>query len=226
MFLDSNQILYAGMIQIIRRGTAEIIEENKHGVFLKDTVSNAFMMATDYPENGIRWLKKHENQRYGLMTLFQKEVTDFADKRYEFTHRLECYQAVYTQSEPFINSKKLQIKVACEDELKAVYDHYTLLSEAELRGIIRRGELLIGYDGGKMVGFVGQHLEGSMGLLEILPEYRKNGFGKELEVTMINHMLTKGLIPFCQVEITNEASLRLQEKLGLTVSKERVYWLF
>ena len=77
-----------------------------------------------------------------------------------------------------------------------------------------------------MVGFIGQHLEGSMGLLEVLPQYRKNGYGMELEQTMINYMLEKGLIPFCQVEVTNEKSLRLQKKLGLTISREQVYWLF
>lgn len=226
MYLDSNYIEYAGMIQVIRRGTAEILEENEQGIFLRDTVSKAFMLATDCPVTGIEWLKKYEHLKYSLMTLFHKDVTDFARERYGFTNSLECYQAVYMHTEPLCISKKLQIRVASEDEFQAVFDQYRLLSETELREIIRRGELFIGYYNDKMVGFIGQHLEGSMGLLKVFPEYRQNGFGKELEETMINHVLKKGLIPFSQVEVTNENSLKLQKKLGLTISGERLYWLF
>ena len=226
MFLDSNYVLYAGMIQVIRRGTAEILEESDEGIFLRDAVSNAFMLATDNPEISIEWLKKYEYLNYILLVLFQKDVIEFARERYGFLSSLECFQAVYMLNKPFHTSKRLQIKVATNDDYQTVSDHYKMLSEWELKKIISRRELFIGYYDEKMVGFIGQHLEGSMGLLEVLPQYRKNGYGMELEQTMINYMLEKGLIPFCQVEVTNEKSLRLQKKLGLTITREQVCWLF
>ena len=79
---------------------------------------------------------------------------------------------------------------------------------------------------GEMVGFVGKHLEGTMGILEILPKHRRKGYGTELEKFMINHVLEKGITPFCQVESGNEKSFKLQLKLGLKESSKRVYWLF
>ena len=214
------------MIQVIRRGTAEILEENEQGIFLRDTISNAFMLATAHPETGKEWLKKYEHLNFSLMNLFQKEIAEFASERYGLLSELECYQAVYMGTKPMSSSKRLQIRVASEDDYEVVSQYYKVLSEVELKHIIRRGQLLIGYDQEQMVGFVGQHLEGSMGLLEVLPQYRRNGFGQELEETMINYMMKQGLIPFCQVEVMNERSLKLQEKLGLTISKERMYWLF
>lgn len=53
---------------------------------------------------------------------------------------------------------------------------------------------------GKPVGFIGEHLEGSMGLLEILPGYRGKGYGTELESFMICHMLEKGQRPFARLK--------------------------
>lgn len=103
--------------------------------------------------------------------------------------------------------------------------HYGMVSAEELTKIIRRGQLFIGFHDGKPIGFIGEHLEGSMGLLEILPGYRGKGYGTELEIFMIGHMLEKGQRPFCQIETDNSNSMRLQRKLGLTISEERMYWM-
>ena len=40
MNLETNPVLYAGLIQIRKRGTAEILEETENGIFLLDTVSS------------------------------------------------------------------------------------------------------------------------------------------------------------------------------------------
>jgi tRNA (guanine37-N1)-methyltransferase len=79
--------------------------------------------------------------------------------------------------------------------------------------------------GGEIVGFVGTHDEHSMGLLEILPEYRRLGLGYALEAHLINHLLSRGRVPFCQVAVYNEASILLQEKMGLEISTSVIYWL-
>ena len=65
-----------------------------------------------------------------------------------------------------------------------------------------------------------------MGLLEVLPQYRGKGYGTELEGAMIAHQLEKGLTPFGQIETDNRKSLGLQRKLGLTISEEKMYWMF
>ena len=79
--------------------------------------------------------------------------------------------------------------------------------------------------GGALAGFIGTHAEGSMGMLEIFPEYRRRGLGCALEAGLIRRLLERGEIPFCQVIEGNEASMRLQEKLGMTFSDEPVYWM-
>ena len=54
-YLNKNAILYAGLLQVIHRGTAKILEESEAGVFLRDTVSDCFMLAVDNGRIGEQW---------------------------------------------------------------------------------------------------------------------------------------------------------------------------
>lgn len=226
MNLETNPVLYAGLIQIRKRGTAEILEETENGIFLLDTVSDGVMLAGENVETGKEWLRKHSDLHYTLLSVFDRELVDFIRAEYGLTEVLDCYQALYPLNTPPVCEKKLQIRCATQQELPIVLAHYDKLSEAELKQIIAQGNLFLAFHNGKAVGFVGEHLEGSMGLLEVLPDCRRQGYGAELESFMIGRMLERGLLPYCQVEADNEKSLVLQRKLGMTVSREKVYWVF
>lgn len=225
-FLSKNFILYAGMIQVIKRNTVEILEASEDCLFLRDTISNAFMLVANNDDVAMEWLKKHEHKNYELLVLFQENIVSFAKNRYKFSENITCYQAVYESDVLSATQETLEIEIAKEEDFQSVFTYYKSLSEKELKKIIHRKELFIAYHNKEMVGFVGQHLEGSMGILEVLSPFRGRGYGKELEIFMIAYMMKNNLIPFAQIEITNEASLKLQRKLGMTISNEKLYWLF
>ena len=65
-----------------------------------------------------------------------------------------------------------------------------------------------------------------MGLLEVLPEYRRRGLGEALERNAINRALEAGWTPYGQVFCSNEVSRRLQEKLGMEFSDKYISWLW
>ena len=226
MFLNSDAVLYAGLTEVMRRGTAEIYEYNENGVFLRDTVSGVLMLAADDFEIAAAWLIKYEHLKYRLMVVFLPELIPLIKNRYGLTETLDCFQAAYLLPNPPKLPHTLRIENAKDCDLGMILSHYDTLTEEELKAIIQRKDLFIGYHHNDIVGFVGQHLEGSMGILEVLPQYRRSGYGTELEIFMIHHMMERHLLPFCQVVAGNEKSLRLQKKLGLTFSKKHVYWIF
>ena len=80
-------------------------------------------------------------------------------------------------------------------------------------------------ENGRLAAFAGTHAEGSMGMLEVLPDYRRRGMGEALEACLIARQLEKGWVPFCQIFDGNEPSLRLQKKLGLKLASGRLYWI-
>ena len=178
MFLDKNPILYAGLFQVIKRGTAKILEETEEGIFLQDTVGGAYMMASGHPDTDIRWLKKHEASDYHLFSVFHLETAEFIKERYGLSGTLECFQAAFLSDEMPAMDGRIGIREATEDDIQMILEHYDRLEDWEL------------------------------------------------EKFMVSHILEKKLIPFGQVETDNEKSLMLQKKLGMTMSGEKVYWLF
>lgn len=147
-------------------------------------------------------------------------------ERFSLNQRLECFQAAYLGKSKLHVNKELEIRRLEPDQIDIIMKHYHKLSKGELEELINDGSLFGGYKDGNLIGFIGNHLEGSLGILEVFPEYRRQGYGTVLESHMANRMLETGRVPFAQIETYNEKSLALQRKLGFSLSREKMYWLF
>lgn len=146
---------------------------------------------------------------------------------YALASAMDCRHGVYRRSEPIAFSlpSGAEIRRLNESHLGFVQNHYHVVDdESYLRERIEEGMFGV-FVNGVLVGFIGTHDEHSIGLLEILPEYRRLGLAYALEAHLINHLLSLGRTPFCQVSILNEPSLALQRKLGLELSDAVIHWL-
>lgn len=156
-----------------------------------------------------------------------RELIEPLTREHGFTVEMECCHAVYPSTEPIPYSlpEGAEIRPLDQSHLDFVHAHYHMVDDiAYIRERIDAGMFGV-FFGGTIAGFIGTHEELTMGLLEILPEYRRLGLAYALEAHLINHLLSIGQTPFCQVAIHNEPSLALQRKLGLTISDTKVYWL-
>ena len=77
----------------------------------------------------------------------------------------------------------------------------------------------------QLAGFAGTHVEGTLGLLTVLPEYRRRGLGLALERYVIRQEVRRGHIPFCQMFDDNDVSLHLQQKVGMELHPQPIWWL-
>ena len=226
-FLLADIPLYAGFIQLYLRDTVRPLEESDRGVFIQDAKGVSYMLAADDPDLAAAWLERHRDRRYDLVMAVGEDIAARVREKLGFTDTIEVYQALYTKQEPPEIDRRLRLVPAGPADMGFIRQHYSFLDDEELEQVIHHRELYLAFDGEEPVGFIGQHLEGSMGLLEILPAFRRRGLGAELECFMIGKMLDQGLLPYCQFETDNLASRRLQEKLGLTVvDKKKIVWLF
>jgi GNAT superfamily N-acetyltransferase len=94
-----------------------------------------------------------------------------------------------------------------------------------VRLLLEKGLITGAYVGGRCAGFIGRHSEGSIGLLEVLPEFRRRGIAEALLSDAINRELALGHIPFGQVVWDNGPSLALQKKVGSEISEGHLYWM-
>ena len=221
--MDFTNIDYLGIDRVLKRGTGEILETGA-APLIRDTVSGAYLLGSNNAELSIPLLDRYA-ETFDLLMIPDLALGRLVFERYGFAGKLECYQVAYYGVAPAVSSS-LSVRVADRGDLPLLLENYHHISPQEMELVVERGSLLLGYLGERIVGFIGEHLEGSMGLLYIFPEFRRRGFGAELEKLYIRKTMEKGFLPFGQVAKDNLASLELQKKLGMTVSENLICWMW
>ena len=223
--MDISGINYLGLDRVLKRGSGEILAESENALFIRDCVSGACLLACEDMTTGLALLDRYAGQDCGLLMISNDALGKAAFERYGFSEKLECYQVAYYGEKPSADSG-LSFRTADENDLAMLTENYQLISPEELEAVVRRRSVFLGYDQEHLIGFIGEHLEGSMGLLYVFPEYRRRGFGAALQTHLIAKTMEKGYIPFGQVEKDNQNSLRLQKKLGMTQSDSLIVWMW
>lgn len=216
---------YLGMDRVLKRGSGEIIAETDHALLVRDRDSEALMLACEDAADGFALLDRHAGTGCRLLMVSDCAVGLTAFERYGFSEKLECYQVAYYGEKPSADNR-LTIRTADENDLPMLTKTYHLINPEEMEKVVRRRSVLLGYDGDCLVGFIGEHLEGSMGLLYVFPEYRRRGFGSALQTYYIAKTMENGYVPFGQVEKGNRHSLKLQQKIGMTRSDNLIVWMW
>ena len=146
-------------------------------------------------------------------------------KGWEFKE--ECWTYRYDPAKGYLDEGPWHHRLMDEGDLPVLRKHYGGVPEDSLLGYIERKDVYALLDGnGNIMGFAGFHPEGSMGLLEIFPEYRRRGLGTAMESFVINEAMRRGSVPFCNVYVSNDASIMLQRDLGLDRGDIMSWWVW
>ncbi len=223
-YLSKSPLLHMGMLEAINRNTALILYAAQDGVLIRETKSGANMISVHEIEKGKEILELISAG--SLFAVHQGDLADYIADKYMLRERLECVQAAYTEKTRLDVANELKIRRLELIHKEVVLEHYNKLSECEITELLKEGCIFGGYKEDVLIGFGGIHLEGSIGLLEVFPEHRRRGYGAILESYIMNYILDKGFVPFCQIEVDNNNSIALQRKLGFQISEDSLYWLF
>ncbi len=222
---DTAKIEFLGLDRVLKRGTGETIEETKNALLIRDSVSRAYLLACEDAATGMELLDRHIDEGCRLLMVPDIELGRAVFEKYGFSEKLECFQAAYYGPFP-APIAGVSVRKADRRDLPLLLETYDLISPEEMEKVVERGSLLLAYVQGQLIGFIGEHLEGSMGLLYIFPAFRRRGYAAALEKSCIALTMEKGFVPFGQVEKDNFASLRLQQKLGMSISPGLICWMW
>lgn len=227
--LDSR--FYIDMTDPLSRGRAEAVDVYDDGVLI--TINSSIWCWSAQTEKRMTLLtervKKLSNGDCGMFI----HETEYVSKVCDILHAeagTPCYLGARFSLEPYdiktdIEFRKLGHEY--DDFVRRIY-HFT---KDDPDGLFYAKELIEngmygGFKNGECVGFIGIHQEETMGVLEILPEFRRHGYGIALEQYLANEFVKQGRYPYCHILETNEVSLALQKKLGLWLSEgKRLVWL-
>ena len=212
------------MIAPIKRGSAQIIYAADDGVCIFETKSKAHIMTVETPELGKKLVS--EFGVVSMVSFHQEFMTELFDES-RFVTKLINNQAVYTSREKLPVPKEMNILPISAAHLGFVISNYDFNVGAEyLRERVENGKLFGGFINGEMVGFIGIHAEGSIGIFKVLSEYRGKGYGAGLAAHATNYQLSRKITPFIQFGFDNEVSRKTAQKLGYKISDKKIYWLF
>ena len=209
----------------VRRGTGRIIEETEELLFAYDSLGDIHYIIAEDARRGMDVLLRHAEGGYRFLSVYNGELGQMAFREFGFDHIVECRQMAYYGEKPDRDPRR-SVRAAGPEDLPLIKEHYQLLNDEVLWKNIERQNVLLGFHDGTMVGFVGEHVEGSLGMFVVFPEFRQMGYGLALEKEYLIRMMEKGEIPYCQVEPDNLPSMRLQEQLGMVMSENVNCWMY
>lgn len=221
-YLNSDYLLNVSIIEPIVCGTADVIYASGSCVMVKDKASDTYMIQTEELDKADKLIECVPQN--ALLVAHNSALAEFAMRKLGYGKSVPCYQAVYRKERFILPATDLSVRLMREDEAEIASEMYGFDMESAKQHI-DSGLVYGGYVGGQAVGMIGLHLQGAMGLLEIKEKFRRNGYAEYLEKYLINSLLIKGRVPYCQIVEGNEPSLSLQRKLGLDISKNMLYWL-
>jgi GNAT superfamily N-acetyltransferase len=150
-------------------------------------------------------------------------------EKYNFTETMVCHNTVYTKKTLIkANDSITKIKpltIAHKDIIIKNYSKIEIVDTDYIKNRLKANVMLGAFINRNLCGFIGTHEEGSIGMLEVFPEYMRKGIGSALQIAATNTALIDKRYPYGQVVETNSASTALQRKLGFELSKDKVYWL-
>lgn len=195
-----------------------IVQAAEGGTILSDILNGTRLCAL---------LRELFPQGFDLICVKSVDAQRHIMQEFGFTGVQFCSQWVYRRQEPPV-CPPCDIRALTLSELDIAYAHYHPEDDnrAYLRARIEAGRMWGIYVGNVLAGFIGTHSEGSMGILEIFPEYRRRGYGAQMERFLIGELLSLGQIPYGHVVDGNTASLGLQASLGMERCQLPAIWLW
>ncbi len=209
------------MIEAIRRGNAEVLAVTERACLLKNRRGGSYQLACDDADSGEAVLQLLNGPIRVIVT--HEEASHAAVLRAHPTYvcHAPCHQAYYPSKEPHTVPATCTIAPYPKERIDDVMEHYHTVSDPSyILSRIAHGDLFAGYHEGELCGFIGLHDDGSMGMLEVFPAFRRLHIGTALEQSLINLCLSRGWTPYCHIFEGNEPSINLQKRLGLIVTPD------
>lgn len=219
--------LTVDMQEAIRRGNAHILFADENAVLLRHSCGIP-MLWCDTLEAGERTLNavKSENSPLRLIVAHGEAAAEAVREKLCFDTGEACIQFCRRSKEKLPMKNIGKIRPLDIKDLPEVNARYDMGGPEHNERAIRDG-LMYGLEiEGRLAGFIGFHSEGSVGMMEVFPEYRRRGLGTELESYMHNLHIDRGWTPYGQVFVSNAASLEMQRKFGLEKSEGFIRWCF
>ena len=211
------------IIECLSRGLGEILYARGEDIVVYQRDDRICMVNAGTPEQGKELLKNCIPKEAELFVTGQDFMKSLLEESGYHT-LFSCRQFLYTERTPLPVRHK-DIRRLDMDSFSYVCEHYDKDSTSYIRDRLLAGVMYGAFADDRLAGFIGMHSEGSLGMLYVDEAQRRQGLAASLVAYAVNRMLERGWTPYGHVITGNEASMRLQEKLGFYQAKNTFWWV-
>lgn len=224
-YLSKDITLHIDMIEGIKSGNAQVLHASSRGVLVYFQMAGTYMMSAQDTKTAEEMIESVAGA--SMFVAHQDFYIPAIQDKFSLKERLICQQAVYLSQKPISEPENfIAIRRLDERYLLFLMKHYSRPTDEDyMRERLQAGVVYGAFCGKDITGFIGQHAEGSIGMLEVLPQFRRTGIAMTLESFLVNKLLSQGRVPFSQIVLGNTASIELHKKLGFTISEKTLSWL-
>ncbi len=221
--LSRDYVLHIDMTEALLRGIGAPVYAEEDAILLFLSNGYQYLLYADTPDAASRALLGVE--RMDCCVSHSDCALAAVIDKYGHDYISPCYQAAYLKTTRMPVPEGYNIRPLDTSFTETVARNYSLYYDPdEMREVLKKGDMLGAFVDGELAGFIGIHDDGSNGMLEVLPPYRRRGIGRALEAAITNLCLDRGYTPYGQVMEKNAVSLALQQKMGFSLSERPVVW--
>ena len=224
--MDFSDNIYLIVNNGIKENGSIILENNDDYAVIEDKKAHIIYLLINKEDVALLLLFNKYIDHESTICIISK-YNYYLGRHSSFLTHLSVSQFRYV-GEPFILSEDYKIEEVTMDDYSYLYEKYHAIvrEEGYILDAIARGMLKCVKDN-KIVGFIGEHPEHTIGLLFVDESYRRIGIARELEKAMINKLLKEGKTPIDHVEKENSASLLLQSSIPhMIIDEGYIDWYF
>ena len=220
-FLKQDYLNNLDLIYALEHG-AKIKYYNQAGIMLK--FEDIYMLAFKDEKIAEQLLKQID--KCSMLAIHNDKYFNIINQQWGLTKDIVAYQSGYLKKYVrIINNPIVEIKEIGREYFEFIKENYsTPIEEAYLLERIDANVFVGAFIEKQIVGFAGRHIEGTIGFVEVIKEYRRLGIAQALEQYLMQKLIAENEIIYLQVEVDNYPSMRLHEKLGYERSDDIITW--
>lgn len=217
-FLKQDYLNNLDLIYALEHG-AKIKYYNQAGIMLK--FEDIYMLA--FKDEKIAEQSLKQIDKCSMLAIHNDKYFNIINQKWRLNKEIVAYQYGYLKKYVrIINNPIVEIKEIGREYFEFIKENYsTPIEEAYLLERIDANVFVGAFIEKQIVGFAGRHIEGTIGFVEVIKEYRRLGIAQQY---LMQKLIAENEIIYLQVEVDNYPSMRLHEKLGYERSDDIITW--